>query len=204
MMVGFTAEDIRIMTARAAEAMPGLEQQLNAADAKLGDGDTGRMLRRVLGSLAERARSTADDDVGKVFGALTQAAASSTGSSLGTLLMVALMTFSKATAGRHQVGWAELGDLMDSARLAMSTRGKAQLGDKTVLDSIDAVARAVKGCSTREEVVGAARAAAVDVSAAFKDKENKVGRARMFSGATVGLDDPGMLAFSLLLEAVTN
>lgn len=71
-----------------------LEGQLNAADALLGDGDTGSMLARVIEKMATT-DLTATSDVGAAFNALARATMSATGSSLGTLLATALLTFSK-------------------------------------------------------------------------------------------------------------
>ena len=36
----------------------------------------------------------------------------------------------------------------------------------------------------------------------FRDRESKVGRARIFSEKSIGLDDPGMLAFQRMFEAI--
>src|SRR5438093_1098010 len=52
------------------------------------------------------------------------------------------------------------------------------------------------------EAVAAALKAASETLDAFRDRPNKLGRARMFGERTIGLDDPGMLAFSRLLIAV--
>lgn len=83
--MGLTVTHIAAGVALAHGRMATLEQELNAADAKLGDGDTGGMLRRVLDLMAEQ-RMEGIDDVGVSLGILAKAAASATGSSLGTLL----------------------------------------------------------------------------------------------------------------------
>ena len=36
----------------------------------------------------------------------------------------------------------------------------------------------------------------------FRDKPNKIGRARIFGERTIGMDDPGMVAFQVMLGAV--
>ena len=38
----------------------------------------------------------------------------------------------------------------------------------------------------------------------FRDQPNKLGRARMFGEKSIGLDDPGMLAFRRLLDGLTG
>jgi hypothetical protein len=84
----------------------------------------------------------------------------------------------------------------------MMIRGGAKLGDKTVVDMIDAVAVALDGCATREEASQAAQKASRETLTTFRDRPNRLGRARVFGDKTIGLDDPGMLAFSRLLAAV--
>ena len=37
---------------------------------------------------------------------------------------------------------------------------------------------------------------------AFRDKPNRMGRARMFADKTIGLDDPGMVALLRMVEAL--
>jgi dihydroxyacetone kinase len=108
----------------------------------------------------------------------------------------------KATKGRSEIGWDELGGLLAPVRDQMMARGGAKLGDKTVVDMIDAVTIALDACKTRDEASEAAQKAARETLAAFRDRPNKLGRARMFGERTVGLDDPGMLALSRLLTAV--
>lgn len=178
-----------------------LEQELNAADAKLGDGDTGGMLARVISAI-EKAAVPSDDDVGACFSTYAKAAAVATGSSLGTLFATALMTFAKDTKGQTTVPVSDLSPLFAKARDAMMARGGANLGDKTVLDALDAVARALDGVSDPGEAKAKAIAAAQAALSDFRGKPNKIGRARMFADQTIGLDDPGMLAFAKLCEAV--
>lgn len=185
----------------AADAMIGLEQELNAADAKLGDGDTGSMLARVIGAMAaaepERALSISD-----AFARLARAGMSATGSSLGTLFAGALLSLSKQTKDNPSVQWSDLGELLETARAGMQARGGASPGDKTVLDALDAVARAIAGKADSESIGPAAVKAAEQVLNAFRDLPCRVGRAKFFADRSSGLDDPGMLAVSLLAKAM--
>lgn len=186
----------------AQKRMTELEQELNAADSRLGDGDTGSMLARVMGKLAEVDLASADD-MGAAFMALARAAVSATGSSLGTLLASALMTLSRETKERSSVEWHDLAPLLIAARDAMIARGGAKLGDKTVLDALDALANAVAGLG-QPELRAAALAAGPAVLDRFRDLPCQIGRARMFAEKSKGMDDPGMLAFVRLTEAVAG
>ena len=131
---------------RARERMQTLEQELNEADSKLGDGDTGSMLANVIRQMAE-VRLQADGDVGAAMSELAKAAAAATGSSLGTLLTTALLAASKQTKGETAVEWARLPALLETARDTMLARGRAHLGDKTVVDAIDAAASGARSAS---------------------------------------------------------
>lgn len=200
-MSTFDVRDVKAVVGKAAAAMVGLEQELNAADAKLGDGDTGGMLARVISAI-DKAAIPSDEDIGACFSAYAKAAAVATGSSLGTLFATALMAFARETKGQSAVPVSELAPLLVKARDAMMARGGAKLGDKTVLDAIDAAAQALEGVGDTAEAKAKAVEATADVLVAFRGKPNKIGRARMFADQTIGLDDPGMLAFAKLCEAI--
>jgi len=201
--MGFTAQDVAAAVMRAKARMDTLEQELNAADAKLGDGDTGGMLARVLGKLAAQDVG-AGGDCRSAFGALARAAAQATGSSLGTLLATALLAASKATKGTTEVHWSALHGILNAAKEAMMGRGGASIGDKTVVDSLDAVADAIEGVCNLDEIRTKTMAAARDALERLRDKPCRVGRARMFAERSVGIDDPGMLAFARLAEAIAK
>lgn len=182
--------------ARIMAAMPVMEHELNAADAKLGDGDTGAMLARVLGKISE-CPVNAEGDLGKSFAAWAQAAAMATGSSLGTLLATGLMTFAKAARGKSALDAGEIGPILLDARDALLKRGQSALGDKTVIDGIDAVGEAL---NRGGDPIQAADA----VLERFRDQPCRIGRARMFGDQSRGLDDPGMLAFVKLTRLVAG
>lgn len=202
-MPGLTTSSLRTAGRRAGAAVGGLETELNDADAKLGDGDTGQTVRRVLEAV-ETALIDAPADVGAAFARLAQASAGATGSSLGTLFTTGLLALSRGTGGRAEVPWPELGGLLADAGSAMARRGRAALGDKTVLDAVYAVAGAIAGLDTPAAIGTAASVAVARSLAAFRDRPCRIGRARMFADRSVGLDDPGMLAFARLVVAVAG
>lgn len=186
--------------ARCQERMATLEQELNVADARLGDGDTGVMLSRVVTTLTSIDYGS-EGDIGNLLSLMARKTASATGSSLGTLLATALLAISRRTNGSTRLEWTDLGGHLDAAVEAMIARGGANLGDKTVLDILHAIADAVSGLSNAEEVCKAAMNAAASTLKEFRAKPSRVGRARMFADRSVGLDDPGMLAVHHLLNA---
>jgi dihydroxyacetone kinase len=195
-------QTLRDAVARSHTRMEQLEDQLNAADALLGDGDTGSMLARVIEKMAATDLS-AMSDIGAAFNALARATLSATGSSLGTLLATALLALAKATKGRSEIPWPELSSLIGQAIEAMRARGGASLGDKTILDALHGVAQSLAGITEASTAGDAACAAETGARAAlehFKPLPCKIGRARLFPEKSTGAHDPGMLALALLLE----
>jgi phosphoenolpyruvate---glycerone phosphotransferase subunit DhaL len=115
---------------------------------------------------------------------------------------VSMLALAKETRGRSELPWEEFGPALQKVRDVMMARGGAILGDKTVVDVLDAVATAIDGLADPREIYVRARLATTNTLDAFRDKPNRLGRARMFAEKSIGLDDPGMLAFSRLLEGL--
>jgi dihydroxyacetone kinase-like protein len=178
-------------------------ERLNAADAALGDGDLGVTMTRGMALVAEAAPEL-PEDLGQALLRCAQAFTKSSGSSYGTLLATGLMAAAKATRGRTGVEVVELSGLVAGARDAMAARGKAEVGGKTVLDSLDAVAKALDGVSDPAAASAAAVGATREALEAFRGKPATVGRARIFAEKSRGMDDPGMLAMALIVAAVAG
>ena len=189
--------------ARVTAAMERDFDALNAADGALGDGDLGVTLTRGMRAITE---GVADlpEDLGLAFVKCAQAFTRSSGSSYGTLTATGLMAMAKVVKGRTGVEVSEVSALVATARDAMQARGKADLGGKTVLDSLDAVARATAGLTDPDSVATAAIAAARQAMDAFRDKPATIGRARIFAEKSKGMDDPGMLAMTAIVTAIAG
>jgi dihydroxyacetone kinase-like protein len=141
-------------------------------------------------------------DLGQAFLACAQAFTRESGSSFGTLFASALMSAAKQTKGRSQVPWSEISSLLTRAFNAMAARGKAGLGDKTVLDVLHAAADATAGLNEPAEILLAAVRATDATMTHMRNQPARIGRARIFGERSIGLDDPGMVAFRLMLQAL--
>ncbi|MBL4813302.1 MAG: dihydroxyacetone kinase subunit L [Rhodobacteraceae bacterium] len=194
---------LRVALRRAALATRLAEDQLNKADARLGDGDTGETMRRLFGALNNEMPEYSDD-IGGFFAELAKICARSTGSSLGTLVTVSMMVMAKQTKGQTVIEWTDLSPLLLLVRDQMMARGKANLGDKTVIDMLDGVATALVNCDNAADAAARSRQACTTTLDLFRDRENRIGRARMFAKKTIGQDDPGMLALSCLIDALSG
>lgn len=174
---------------------------LSELDGTLGDGDLGATLVKAFRQLEESAPAL-EEDLGRAFGRCAMDVTKVASSSFGTLLATALMAAAKATKGRTALPWSELSLLLDDALAAMMARGKANLGEKTVLDTVAACANAVKGVDDPAEQRARAVAAVDAALSEFRGRPCMIGRARIFGDKTLGMDDPGMVAFRTMLSAL--
>lgn len=193
--------DLEAATGKAAQVFAEHEADLNAADGKLGDGDTGSMLKR-LSAVLDATDLSGAPDLAEAFRRLVLAASSATGSSLGTLVMTGMMSLARATSGSSAISVAELVPLLDDAIQAMQTRGGAQWGDKTIVDSLVAITTALAAAGVDAAAIPTARMAARAALEDFRNRPNRLGRAGRYGSKSIGLDDPGMLAIALLCDGL--
>ena len=164
-----------------------------------GDGDLGITVSK---GFAAAAAADLPDDIGLAFLECAKAFQRVSSSSYGTLVATGFMAAAKATKGRSDIAADEVPELVAAARDAMMARGKGQLGDKTVLDGLDAIASALKGVDgggMRRQAVEAVEA----TLQAFKGRPCKLGRARMFAEKSAMLDDPGQLALLHIVRGLS-
>ena len=200
--MGFTTDDLRSAAARLSAAADGSQDELNALDGQLGDGDLGITVATGWKEVASEAGAM-PADVGMALLAASKAFQRVSSSSYGTLTATALMAAAKKTKGRTDVPWSEVPGLVAAARDAMMERGKGALGDKSVLDILDRVAKAIDGMDDPHAMAAAATKAANAALDEYRSKPNRLGRARMFAEKSVGMDDPGMVAFQRLLAGLS-
>ena len=197
-----TTDSIKTAATKIAQLMEESADELNAADGLLGDGDLGITMVRGFREIIE-VRDSLPDDVGMALFQCAKAFTKSSGSSYGTLLATGLMSVAKKKKGQQEIQVEEISALLNDALDAMKQRGKAELGDKTVLDVIAASIKVAKDQSDGSSVLKAINDAVTSTIDEFRSRQSKIGRARIFSEKSIGLDDPGMLAFRKMLEALS-
>ena len=187
--------------ARLHERIGPIRQALDAADRELGDGDTGMTVEGLVSAWSTVA-PTFGDDVGTALTALARETRRASGSSLGSVVAIGLAAAGKVLQGRDAVDAAELAGAARAAVDAISARSGAAPGDKTVLDSLVSIGDALGAEPQDGSLVEVGIAASERALAEFRDRECRLGRARVYGARSAGRDDPGMLAAALLLRAL--
>ncbi len=198
-----TTISLRAGIEKLAPHMAACAGELNAADGRLGDGDLGITMDRGMAALAAIADDL-PDDVGLALLECAKEFTKISGSSFGTLFAAGLMSAAKTCKGASRVEWVQVSPLLAGAVEAMMARGKGSLGDKTVLDGLDAVAKASDGLKDPQELLAIAAVAVGATLSDFRGHQSRLGRARMYGEKSAGLDDPGMLALARLIDGLKS
>jgi dihydroxyacetone kinase-like protein len=183
--------------------METVADQLNELDGVLGDGDLGVTMVRGARELKNELPSL-PDDLGPALMQCARAFTKTSGSTFGTLIATGFMSAAVVAKGKTEVPWPELAGLLDAALQGMMRRGKAELGDKTALDAVDAIKRGVSEAATPAAMLAGASSALDKTMTELRGQPAKQGRARIFSDRSVGLDDPGMVVFREILAALAE
>ena len=196
-----TTESIQSVIIRLNQVMEQSADELNTADGLLGDGDLGVTMIRGSRHLLEELESL-PKDIGMAFFQCAKAFTKSSGSSYGTLLATGMMAIAKVKKGQTEIVMDEVSGLFNISLEAMQIRGKASLGDKTVLDVIAAARDAAKNQTDWKTMLNSINKAINDTIDLYRDRQSQIGRARIFGEKSIGLDDPGMLAFKCMFESM--
>jgi len=204
--MSYSSEQVVRALKRAADQLTAESGRLNDLDQAMGDGDIGITLEKIGVALAEYAQTQPADDIGKWLGKAGMAANKAGSSSYGTLLATALMRAGKAATGKTELSDTDLAEMFTAAAQGMQERGKASLGDKTVLDAIfpaaDAFAAGVAAGQDGTAAGAAALAAAEAGCDSVTPLRSRIGRASWVGERTEGLIDPGCEAFVVILRAL--
>ena len=171
--------------------------EFNSADGKIGDGDLGVSILHGLEEVNNNIGKFSDD-MGTNFMICSQAFVKKSGSSFGTLIAFSFMNISKNLKGKVECNHDDIIFIFETALKTILERGKTNLGDKTIADSLDLIVKELKSNQDYSNVFKSATKQALED---FKGRKIKIGRARMFEDKTKDLDDPGMFALNRLTKA---
>mgnify|MGYP001257518401 FL=1 len=168
--------------------------EFNSADGKIGDGDLGITILHGLEEVNNNITKFSDD-MGTNFMLCSQAFVKKSGSSFGTLIAFSFMNISKNLKGKSECNHEDILSIFEISLKTILERGKTNLGDKTIADTLDLITKKLKDNKNYSDVFKSATKQALEN---FKGKKIKIGRARMFEDKTKDLDDPGMFALNKL------
>jgi phosphoenolpyruvate---glycerone phosphotransferase subunit DhaL len=200
---------VRDALLRVGRALEAHAPHLTELDQAVGDGDLGITAGKMAAALASYASDAPrGDDVGTYLAQAGMAVNRAASSSLGTLLSTAAMRAGKEVRGQARLDLADLARMLAAAEAGVRERGKAQPGDKTIVDVLQpasaAFTAAVAEGADGGEAGGRALAAARAGRDAVTPLRSRIGRAGWVGERTIGRVDPGCEAGVIILAAIVG
>lgn len=197
---------VRAWLRRAGDDLIASAVELTELDARIGDGDHGINMRRGMEAVAEvLATADADDGAADLLRSAGRRLISVVGGASGPLYGTLLI----ATADELGDGTSDAGDLavaLEHGVAAVGRRGRSEVGQKTMLDTLTPAAAALRSSLGSGE--SAADAAEVAVAAARAGREStremvaQRGRASYLGERARGHLDPGAVSSLIVIEAL--
>jgi dihydroxyacetone kinase len=201
-----SSEQLRDGLARMARALMGHAGELNALDAVMGDGDLGVTMRLGCQAVLDDLAGLAGADVATICTRTGMAFNRAAASTMGALIATAGMRAGREAKGADAIDLALLARMVAAAEAGMRERGKAQRGEKTLLDALIPAAEALERAAAEDAGFKAAALQALQAARAGRDAtiamRATIGRARWAGERTVGQPDAGASALVIALEAL--
>jgi dihydroxyacetone kinase-like protein len=191
-----------------AQAMSEHRQELVALDTAIGDGDHGTNMNRGMQKALEKLQASEPEDPGAVLKTVAMSLISSVGGAAGPLYGTLLLQMGNALAGEAEVDLAGFAAAWRKGLEGVESRGKAQLGDKTMVDALSPAVQALEQAADLESGLGAAVRAAEEGMHATTPLVARKGRASYLGERSADHQDPGATSsyylFKSAAEALSN
>jgi len=181
---------------------------LTQLDAQIGDGDHGANMHRGFQAVLAKLPGVADKDIGSIFKTVGMTLVSTVGGAGGPLYGTFFMQLGTATSGKMEMTLADWSAALQAGVDGVVMRGKANPGDKTMVDALLPAAAALK--------VAAANGAALPSALRMAEQAGREGmvatiplvarkgRASYLGERSAGHQDPGATSSYLLLRTAAE
>jgi dihydroxyacetone kinase-like protein len=181
-------------------------EYLTQLDSAIGDADHGINMDRGFKKVAEKLPTVADKDIGNILKTVGMTLISSVGGASGPLYGTFYMRSGMAADAKEQLSLDDLIALLQAGVDGIIQRGRAQPGDKTMVDTWLPAMAALKEAAAAGKSSGEALAAAVAAAEqGMKDTiplQAKKGRASYLGERSIGHQDPGATSSYLILNTL--
>ena len=203
-----TNEDILRWSERIADVLHENAAYLTQLDSAIGDADHGINMDRGFTAVRAKFPTMATMDIATQLKTVGTTLVSTVGGASGPLYGTAFLRAGVAVAGKQQLGPADMVALLEAFLGGIVARGKAQPGEKTMVDALTPALAAAKealneGLPLKELSSRATQAAEEGMKATIPLLATK-GRASYLGERSVGHQDPGATSSWLILRSLTE
>jgi dihydroxyacetone kinase-like protein len=180
--------------------------ELTHLDQEIGDGDHGENLARGFSAVLTKLQAGEPETPAKVLSLVASTLISTVGGASGPLFGTAFLRASTVFGSATEFDGNLVAAALSAARDGVIARGKAEMGDKTMVDALspaaDAAVEAAAQGADVAAVTAAAAAAAANGAEATKSLQARKGRASYLGERSIGHVDPGAQSTAYLLASL--
>jgi len=181
---------------------------LTELDAAIGDADHGANMERGFKAVINKLPEISDKDIGTIFKTIGMTLISTVGGAGGPLYGTFFLQVGMKTAGKMELSLTDWTEALEAALNGVVARGKANVGDKTMVDALTPALAALKQAVIDGVDQGEAlRRCAAAAEQGMKDTiplVAKKGRASYLGERSAGHQDPGATSSYLILKAASD
>ena len=201
-------EDTLRWLGRIADELHEKAQYLTQLDSPIGDADHGTNMDRGFAAVRAKFPTMTTMDISTQLKTVGSTLVSTVGGSSGPLYGTAFLRAAAAITGKTDLEAADVVSMLEAFAGGVVTRGKAQTGEKTMVDALTPAVTAAKealsqGASLVEITARAAAAAEEGTKATIPMQATK-GRASYLGERSVGHQDPGATSSTIMLKALAE
>jgi dihydroxyacetone kinase-like protein len=178
---------------------------LSELDGAIGDGDHGVNMAKCFREVKKKLPENADKDVGTIFKNIGMVILNSVGGAMGALYGTLFLKASKEVTAEMEIGLDDLIRMFEAAEKGIQDMGKAQRGDKTLIDTIDPAVEALKAARAKGkslmEALSDFSEAAKKGAESTREMISKIGRSSRLGERTIGHQDAGATSCYFILRS---
>ena len=179
-------------------------QELVRLDTAIGDGDHGTNMNRGMQKALEKLQAADQADPGAVLKTVAMALISSVGGAAGPLYGTLFLQLGTALAGQPEIDLPAYAAAWRNSVDGVQSRGKAQAGDKTMVDALLPAVAALEQAPDLNTGLRAAADAAQQGMLATIPLVARKGRASYLGERSAGHQDPGSTSTYYLFESAAE
>lgn len=177
-------------------------------DAAIGDADHGANMDRGFKKVIEKMPEFADKDIGTIFKSVGMNLISTVGGAGGPLYGTFFLQMGMKSQGKMELNLEDWAIALEAGLGGVIMRGKAELGDKTMVDALTPAVNALKlslqdGLDMSQALMQSAQAAKDGMVATIPLVARK-GRASYLGERSADHQDPGATSSYLILQAAAD
>jgi len=181
---------------------------LTELDAAIGDADHGINMERGFKKVITQLPTVADKDIGSILKMVSMTLISTVGGASGPLYGTLFLRASTVVADKQELSEQDILAMLQAGLDGVVGRGKAQLGDKTMVDAFSpAVTAFGQAVTAGENMLSAMQKAVAAAEKGMQDTrpmQAKKGRASYLGERSVGHQDPGATSVYLMLQSLLD